>query len=162
MTTATKHFGIKMPTKARFRKCPVCKKPGVKHSFRESNRTPAQNIICWECRHDAQVEKDFYGKKPLSFKSRKQSAFRRRFFAVCKELRRKNKKKEVNEMSVKHDAAQLMKFPERIAAIVGKTYSIRGDDWKMSNDEALTRIRDLLDEIDPTLIKRNQNKRLSR
>ena len=65
-------------------------------------------------------------------------------------------------MSIKYDAANLMKLPERIAAIIGKTYAVMGDDWKISNDEALTRIRDWLDQIDETLIERNKNKRLSR
>lgn len=64
---------------------------------------------------------------------------------------------------VKNQAANYLRFPERVAAIVGKTYSVRGDDPKViPDDEALTRIRDLLDELDNTLIERNKNKRLSR
>lgn len=63
---------------------------------------------------------------------------------------------------IKAQAASFLKFPERVAAIVGKTYAVKGDDFQLSDDEALTRIRDLLDELDPTLIARNKNKRLSR
>lgn len=65
-------------------------------------------------------------------------------------------------MTVKMQAASFMKLPERVAAIVGKTYAVMGDDFKLADDEALTRIRDLLDELDPTLIDRNKKKRLSR
>ena len=65
-------------------------------------------------------------------------------------------------MTVKSQANDYLKLPERIAAIVGKTYSVMGDDFKMSDDEAITRIRDLLDELDETLIERNKKKRLSR
>ena len=62
----------------------------------------------------------------------------------------------------KNQAANYLKLPERIAAVVGKTYAVRGDDYKLSDDEALTRIRDLLDELDATIIERNKEKRLSR
>ncbi len=65
-------------------------------------------------------------------------------------------------MSVKAQAASYLRFPERVAAIVGKTYATMGDGFKLSDDEALTRIRDLLDELDETLIERNKKKRLSR
>lgn len=65
-------------------------------------------------------------------------------------------------MSVKYDALKIARLPDRVAAIIGKTYAARGDDAVMADDEALIRIRDLLDEIDPTLIERNKNKRLSR
>lgn len=56
----------------------------------------------------------------------------------------------------------LIRFPERVAAILGKTYAVRGDSATMADDEALTRIRDWLDELDETLVERNKNKRLSR
>lgn len=65
-------------------------------------------------------------------------------------------------MSVKNQAASYLKFPERVAAIVGKTYAVMGDGFKLPDDEALTRIRDLLDELDETLVERNKKKRLSR
>lgn len=66
-------------------------------------------------------------------------------------------------MSVKNQARNYLDLPEEIAKIIGKTYSIRGDDPKViPDDEAIMRIRDLLDELDDTLIERNKNKRLSR
>ncbi len=58
-------------------------------------------------------------------------------------------------------SAMYLKFPERVAAIVGKTYAVMGDEFKLSDDEALTRIRDYLDELDETIIERNKKKRLS-
>ncbi len=65
-------------------------------------------------------------------------------------------------MSVKRQTISYLKLPERIAAILGKTYAVMGDEAKMADDEALTRIRDLLEELDETLIERNKKKRLSR
>lgn len=65
-------------------------------------------------------------------------------------------------MAVKKQTLDYIEFPNRVAAIIGKTFLIRGDDWTKSNDEALSRIRDLLNELDPSLIERNKNKRLSR
>lgn len=63
---------------------------------------------------------------------------------------------------IKKQAADYLKFPERVAAIIGKTYAVRGDDFKLEDDVALTRIRDLLEELDDGIIERNKNKRLSR
>ena len=56
----------------------------------------------------------------------------------------------------------ILKFPDRVAAIVGKTFAVRGDDSKLADDVALAMIRDLLESIDPTIIERNKNKRLSK
>lgn len=64
--------------------------------------------------------------------------------------------------AIKQQAVALRKFPERVAAIIGKTWQVRGDDAELADDEAVQRIRDLLDEMDNTLIERNKNKRLSR
>lgn len=64
--------------------------------------------------------------------------------------------------AVENQSMQLIKFPERVAAVIGKTYAVRGDDFTLTDDEANTRIRDLLDELDNKLIERNKNKRLSR
>ncbi len=66
--------------------------------------------------------------------------------------------KEIERQSV-----NLIRFPAKVAAILGKTYTIRGDDPNViPDDEAIMRIRDLLDGLDETLIERNKNKRLSR
>lgn len=59
-------------------------------------------------------------------------------------------------------AAKVTKLPDRIAAIIGKTYAEMQDAATLADDEALMMIRDLLLEIDDTLIERNKKKRLSR
>lgn len=59
-------------------------------------------------------------------------------------------------------ATKLAKLPDRIAAVVGKTYAVRGDAFEMADDEALGRIQDLLNEYDETVIDRNKGKRLIR
>ncbi|HKO43378.1 MAG TPA: hypothetical protein VJU84_08810 [Pyrinomonadaceae bacterium] len=59
-------------------------------------------------------------------------------------------------------ATKLAKLPDRVAAIVGKTYAVEGDAAVMRDDQALMMIRDLLDEIDDKLIDRNKAKRLNR
>ena len=58
-------------------------------------------------------------------------------------------------------ASLMTTLPDKIAAIIGRTYLVRGDDWKISNDEAIIRIRDLIEEIDFRIIERNKNKKLS-
>ena len=65
--------------------------------------------------------------------------------------------------AIEKQSINLIRFPERVAAIIGKTYEVRGDDPTcIPDDQALTRIRDLLDEMDDEIIERNKNKRLSR
>lgn len=59
-------------------------------------------------------------------------------------------------------AVLLQKLPDRVASIVGKTFAVMGDAAQLADDEAISRIRDLLLEIDPETIDRNKNKRLGR
>jgi hypothetical protein len=59
-------------------------------------------------------------------------------------------------------AMKLAKLPDRVAAVVGKTYAVMGDAFELCDDEGMLRIVDLLNEIDPTLIERNKEKRLIR
>jgi len=61
----------------------------------------------------------------------------------------------IDEMTKK-----ILKLPDKVATIVGKTFAVRGDDFTLSDDEALGRIRDLLESIDPEIISRTKNKRL--
>lgn len=148
------------PAMARERLCPICGDKKAAREFRQSNRNSRLNIICWQCRHDnKRVETEFY-RTPTR---RQNSIFRRKFWAIHALVKKRRPKKEVKNLKgVKHQAADYLKFPERVAAIVGKTYAVRGDDFKLSDDEALTRIRDLLDELDDQIIARNKQKRLSR
>lgn len=67
----------------------------------------------------------------------------------------------VTTTAIKKQAVDLVRLPDRIAAIIGKSYAVRGDDATVEDDVALVMIRDLLDQLDPTLIERNKNKRLS-
>ena len=59
-------------------------------------------------------------------------------------------------------ATKLVKLPDRVATIIGKTFSVKGDSWEIDDTQALVMIRDLLDELDETLIDRNKDKRLIR
>ena len=59
-------------------------------------------------------------------------------------------------------ATKLVKLPDRVATVIGKTYAVRGDAWEIDDSQALGMIRDLLDEIDETLMDRNKDKRLIR
>jgi hypothetical protein len=147
------------PAFARPRFCPVCEKTKAANDFRWSNRDPRLAIICLQCRiKNPNAYEDFFTKRTR----RGLSEFRKKFWAVAKLVRNGKLKKEVNELSVKKQSLDLIRFPERVAAILGKTYAVMGDDFKLADDEALTRIRDLLEELDPTLIDRNKRKRLSR
>lgn len=59
-------------------------------------------------------------------------------------------------------ATKLAKLPDRIAAIIGKTYAVMGDAAEIADDQSLMMIRDVLEEYDDTVIERNKNKRLLR
>ncbi|SRR6266567_4864390 len=76
-----------------------------------------------------------------------------------------NKEKSALAKDPKEYAAWLQKFPDRVAAIVAKTYAVKGDEafkHGVPDDVALVQIMDLLNEGDDTLIPRNANKRLTR
>ena len=155
-----------MLNRARYRKCPVCVEPKKARDFRTSNRNPKRNLICWDCRKKKPEDvKNYFGgavkiEKPVLDKDRWQKNLVRLTAHFAKRSGRGTEANMAN--TVDSQAASYLKFPERVAAIVGKTYAVMGDDFKLADDEALTRIRDLLDELDPTLIRRNQKKRLSR
>ena len=72
------------------------------------------------------------------------------------------KGKEVNGLSQEEYTIKVVKLPDRVAAIVGKTCAVMGDAEEISSSEAVVRIVDLLNEIDETLIERNKRKRLQR
>lgn len=55
---------------------------------------------------------------------------------------------------------KILKLPDQVARIVARTYAVCGDDFKLSDEEALIRIRDLLEAIDPEIINRAKKKRL--
>lgn len=59
-------------------------------------------------------------------------------------------------------ATKVAKLPERLAAVLGKTYVVMGDAATLDSDAALMMLLDYVEEIDETLIERNKNKRLIR
>jgi hypothetical protein len=62
--------------------------------------------------------------------------------------------------SLEREIEALNGLLEMIAIVIGKTYAERGDSFALADDEALTLIRDLLLQHDPSLIVRNKNKRV--
>ncbi len=149
------------------RDCPICGVNQTAHGFRTSNRNKKLNPICWQCRHDKPgIEKQIYG-KPV--KTRKQilqeydyeKVYQKRLNELGIHLM-KIHGKEVSKMAGKQDAKAYLEFPEEVATIIGKTYSVRGDDFTLEDDLAIARIRDLLNELDDKLIVKFKNKRLSK
>lgn len=157
---------------ARFSKCLQCREPKKVHDFRTSNRNLKRHSICYKCRKvnpdlEIKTKQIFNGtnrKESFLTIKRRKSKFRKLFHSVARSLfiRRKRRKNTEVWMSVKKQTNDYILFPERVAAIIGKTFSVRGDDFEFSDDEANLMIKDLLDELDPKLIERNKKKRLSR
>lgn len=85
----------------------------------------------------------------------------RKVFSILTLLKERQeiRQKEVNWM-VTDLTKKILKLPDQIATIVAKTFAVRGDDATLSDDQALVRIRDLLESIDEKIIDRNKNKRL--
>ncbi len=164
--TVTK-FGVKLPQKARYPKCPTCGEPRTKHEFRNSNKDLRRNVICWLCRRENPEAVQNYWAGIKEFEKRKSldRDFLRRIYdrlAQHFEKRSRRRKEVMNLAAVEAQSALYLKFPERVAAIIGKTYAVRGDDFTTEDDVALAMIRDLLDELNPKLIEKNKNKRLSK
>jgi hypothetical protein len=79
--------------------------------------------------------------------------------------RRRYHRKEGNKScmgSAEIDAAKLVRFPDRVAAILAKSVACQGDAFELDDAEALVMILDIINELDPTLIERNANKKLAR
>lgn len=148
----TKRPGVDTSPKA------ICRQCGLKRFKRDFRLKSGRVVpICRDCRKNP----------PES----KRSAFERHLPAINRRLKadfieRKTKRKEVKNMAKTINKAQefaslLTTLPDKIAAIVSRTYACRGDSYTMADDEALARIRDLLEEIDVRIIERNKKKRLS-
>lgn len=73
--------------------------------------------------------------------------------------RQKKQRKEVSWM-VDDMTRKLLKLPDQIAAVLGKTYVIRGDDFLLSDDVVLLEMKEILKSIDPDIIERNKDKRV--
>jgi hypothetical protein len=136
--------------------CAKCKEKRFKREFRLKSGRLVK--ICADCR-----------KTPVESN---RSEFERHLLAIHRLIKadfveRKTKGKEVKNLGkvtskARDYASALTTLPDKIAAIIGKTYLVRGDDPKtMPDDEAITRIRNLLEELDERIIERNKNKRLS-
>lgn len=85
----------------------------------------------------------------------------RRVYAVlliAKERREKKLKQEVNWM-VDEMTTKILRLPDRLAAIVRETYDVLGDDFRLSDDIAIKKIRDLIEEIDPEIIHNSRKKK---
>lgn len=133
---------------------------------------PGSSLVvgsCVSCRREAKGNRNAKRRPPQLILDKRSgelirpSEYQARVIRVLREisLRRIQKGKGVNELPEEH-AVRLSKLPERIAAIIGKTYAERGDACELADDEAVGMIRDLLFELDPEIIERNKNKRLSR
>jgi len=64
------------------------------------------------------------------------------------------RQKEVNLEMDAMKARRVAKFFDRTADLLVKTLPIAGDDFTLNDDEAITRIRDLLDDIDPEIMQK--------
>jgi hypothetical protein len=84
-------------------------------------------------------------------------------FLLALARKRYHQRKEGTCMPNAHEyATRLAKLPDRIAAIVGKTHTVQGDQAEMADDQALSMIRDLLEELDDQVVERNKKKRIAR
>jgi hypothetical protein len=147
--------------------CKVC--PGCGRSKRHieylSRRGPIHEK-CAECRgrefevRELERHREIYRRKHPDFRPHLK---RKAAMELVRRLaeRRLQKGKGVSLMPEEF-AVRLAKLPDRIAAIVGKTYSEKGDSAELADDTAVGMIRDLLNELDDRLIPRNKKKRLSK
>jgi hypothetical protein len=81
---------------------------------------------------------------------------------LCERRNQKGRGKGMPEQ----EAIALAKFPERVAAIVGKTFVCIGSDAYegkgLTDDQAISMIKDLLDELDEGIVERNMKKSITR
>lgn len=155
-----KNLAARVPMAARLRLCPLCGERKPPREFQLKRRAPALSVLCAECVRERPRDVSRALRVPISMLK----VHRRAIIARLRERarRRISKGKGVMNMTADEYALKVMKLPDRIAAIIGKTYAEMGDAATVADDEALMRIRDQLLELDETLIARNKHKRLSR
>jgi hypothetical protein len=84
-------------------------------------------------------------------------------FLIALARKRFHKHNEGSCMNEARDYATILaKLPHRIAAVLAKSVAVKGDAFELDDAEALVMILDIINELDPTLIERNANKRLAR
>lgn len=142
--------------------CPVCglQKPAKEFQTRSygGKSTQRLNLYCNNCRlHNKESVRRF-----LSSGQKPETVNRREVVRFARELARRRNQRRGIPMDAEKYATRLAKLPDRIAAVVGKTYAVKGDAFEIADDQAVMMIRDLIDELDETLIERNKNKRLAR
>jgi hypothetical protein len=157
-------LGRKRTTQASWRGatrlCPVCGDMKPVREFIPRGRARGLNLYCNNCRlHDKEGVKRLFRVGRPTLRANRREAIR---YLRALAHRRLAKKEGSFLMRPEKYAMKVAKLPERIAAVVGKTYAVMGDAFEVADDEALMRIRDYLEEIDPSLIERNKNKRLGR
>lgn len=132
----------------------ICRKRDSKAAFKVHGVIHRFCIICWADRRERV-------RRWLSRNA--QETYFRRWASqiVFRAILRRTRKGVITTQQAEDTATKMLKLPDRIAAIIGKTFVVRGDDFTLEDDIALSKIRDLIDEIDPTAIKRNKDKRLS-
>jgi hypothetical protein len=145
---------------AKLRLCVVCGDMKPPLEFQASKRRRVLNIFCNECKKNPSAVKEALSVPRLKPRVPRRDVLL--FFRRLAERRIARGKEVKNRMSAEEFALKAAKLPERVAAIVGKTYAEMGDAATLADDEAVMMIRDLLLELDDTLIKRNKHKRLAR
>ena len=166
---------VKRPPEVRcLWRCEACRFDYDPDEFPQGSDRTLGILICRSCRELGREEakrlrEELARKRKLGLLPRRScivsdSAFRARVMKTLRRIayKRFSKGRGVKGRMPEEHAVRLSRLPERIAAIVGKTYVVQGDAGQLADDEALGRIRDLLIELDPTLIERNKNKRLAR
>lgn len=146
------------------RLCPVCGERRAVKEFQIRRRSQRQrgrlNVYCNPCRLNNRegVRRFFSSGKPVA------KVNRREVIKLMREVaRRRIQKGRVRiHMTPEEYARWLAKLPDRVAAVIGKTYAVMGDGFQVADDQAVMMIRDLLDEGDESLIPRNANKKLVR
>lgn len=137
--------------------CPLCREPREWTEFLLGPGSPLLVAVCGTCRETRRDEA-----RRLVRMTR--AEVRRRVLDTLLKLARA--RSIYQRKGVKHlpeELAVLMrKFPDRVAAIIGKTFAVMGDSAQLTDDEAISRIRDLLLDLDEGIIDRNKHKRLNR
>jgi hypothetical protein len=101
-----------------------------------------------------------FNSRTVTTTSASHAVFRRvfMFLLLAKELQENIRQKEVNWMADER-AEKTIKLPGRIAKILSRTYMAQGDDASLEDDVALRQIADLLEDIDPNIMKNVQKKK---
>lgn len=119
------------------------------------------SMVCQRCRNlNADAEKEWFQKIDFSLSRRRadrraqrfETSYDEVFIKVRRSARWRKTFWKGGKKVAQKQAENLIRFPDRVAEILAGSYAVQGDEYEYTDDEALQRLRDILEELDSSIL----------